>query len=74
MTEIFETAGKEVGLQAWRVENLRLVENQEAIMGSYYSGDSYVLLKTKMSENNIVLIFIRGMTFLIILLEFKSHF
>lgn len=50
MTEVFETAGKTEGLEVWRVENLRLVKNEDAKLGNYYSGDSYVLLNTKLGK------------------------
>nr|XP_039270420.1 adseverin-like [Styela clava]XP_039270421.1 adseverin-like [Styela clava] len=51
MTAVFETAGKKEGLQIWRVENFKLVENSEAIHGNFYVGDSYLLLKTIKTRN-----------------------
>ena len=65
MTEVFETAGKEQGLQAWRVENMKLVPNSQALKGNLHTGDSYLILKTIKSEK-----FARN---LLLLLNFYSR-
>lgn len=42
----FATAGKKPGLQVWRIENLDLKPIPEALRGSFYTGDAYLLLYT----------------------------
>uniref|UniRef100_A0A672YR79 Gelsolin n=1 Tax=Sphaeramia orbicularis TaxID=375764 RepID=A0A672YR79_9TELE len=42
----FEDAGKEAGLQVWRVEDMELVPVCENLHGGFYDGDAYLVLKT----------------------------
>ncbi|CAL8252228.1 unnamed protein product [Boreogadus saida] len=42
----FERAGKQSGLQVWRVEDMDLVPVPPSKYGSFYSGDAYLVLKT----------------------------
>ncbi|KAJ8011363.1 hypothetical protein DPEC_G00057370 [Dallia pectoralis] len=42
----FDTAGKQPGLQVWRIENMDLVPVPKALHGNFYTGDAYVLLYT----------------------------
>ncbi|XP_072220495.1 scinderin like b [Leuresthes tenuis] len=42
----FQGAGKEVGLQVWRIENMDLKPVPKALYGCFYSGDAYLLLFT----------------------------
>ncbi|XP_036443817.1 gelsolin a isoform X2 [Colossoma macropomum] len=42
----FERAGKEPGLQVWRVEKFDLVAVPENLYGGFYTGDAYVVLNT----------------------------
>uniref|UniRef100_A0A8C6U295 Scinderin like b n=1 Tax=Neogobius melanostomus TaxID=47308 RepID=A0A8C6U295_9GOBI len=42
----FETAGKQAGLQIWRIENFDLKPVPKACHGSFYIGDAYLLLHT----------------------------
>ncbi|XP_011484438.3 gelsolin [Oryzias latipes] len=42
----FEGAGKEPGLQVWRIENLDLKPVPKKLYGSFYTGDAYLLLFT----------------------------
>ncbi|XP_074544495.1 scinderin like b [Halichoeres trimaculatus] len=42
----FLTAGKKPGLQVWRIENMDLKPVPEALYGSFYVGDAYLLLYT----------------------------
>ncbi|RVE61080.1 hypothetical protein OJAV_G00167110 [Oryzias javanicus] len=42
----FEGAGKEPGLQVWRIESMDLKPVPKALRGSFYSGDAYLLLFT----------------------------
>nr|XP_002128995.1 gelsolin [Ciona intestinalis] len=41
-----EKAGKSAGLQIWRIEKMQLVPVAKAAFGTFFSGDSYLLLKT----------------------------
>ncbi|KAF7327822.1 Actin-binding protein [Mycena kentingensis (nom. inval.)] len=40
------TAGTEIGLQAWRIEKFKVVEWPKDRLGSFYDGDSYIVLNT----------------------------
>ncbi|KAJ7274213.1 actin regulatory protein [Mycena rebaudengoi] len=40
------SAGLEVGLQAWRIEKFTVVEWPKDRLGSFYDGDSYIVLNT----------------------------
>jgi len=42
----WEKAGGEVGLLIWRIEKFKVVAWPKAQYGSFYSGDSYILLNT----------------------------
>ncbi|KAM3876568.1 scinderin like a [Diretmus argenteus] len=42
----FQTAGKEPGLQVWRVESLDLKPVPKQLHGNFYTGDTYILLYT----------------------------
>ncbi|XP_073332663.1 scinderin like a [Pagrus major] len=42
----FETAGKEPGLQVWRLEKMNIVPVPKALQGSFYEGDAYIVLCT----------------------------
>lgn len=42
----FERAGKQSGLQVWRVENFDLVPVPEKLYGGFYTGDAYLILNT----------------------------
>ena len=44
----FQFAGKKPGLQIWRIENFKLQPIQPTHHGSFYSGDAYLILKTKL--------------------------
>lgn len=47
----FKDAGKNAGLEIWRVENFQLVAIPKAEHGKFYTGDSYVILKTVEDKN-----------------------
>ncbi|KAM7379088.1 hypothetical protein PAMP_004662 [Pampus punctatissimus] len=50
----FVDAGKEPGMQVWRIENLDLKPVPKALHGSFYTGDAYLLLyTTKAPSHNI---------------------
>ncbi|KAM4664600.1 gelsolin isoform 2-T3 [Discoglossus pictus] len=50
----FEKAGKEPGLQIWRVEKFDLVAVPKNQYGSFFTGDSYVVLNTiKQKSGNL---------------------
>ncbi|KAG9341518.1 hypothetical protein JZ751_019023 [Albula glossodonta] len=42
----FQNAGKEPGLQIWRVENMDLKQVPKQLYGNFYTGDAYLLLYT----------------------------
>ncbi|XP_060697451.1 gelsolin a isoform X1 [Hemiscyllium ocellatum] len=42
----FEKAGKEPGLQIWRVENLDLVAVPKNLYGDFFTGDAYLVMRT----------------------------
>ncbi|KAM6948610.1 LOW QUALITY PROTEIN: scinderin like b [Aplochiton taeniatus] len=42
----FVTAGKQPGLQVWRIENMDLKPVPKALYGNFYTGDAYLLLYT----------------------------
>jgi len=42
----WKDAGKHEGLQIWRVEKFKIIEVKAASHGTFYSGDSYIVLHT----------------------------
>ena len=38
--------GKKAGLEIWRIENMEMVPVPKKDYGSFFVGDSYILLKT----------------------------
>ncbi|KAJ8794680.1 hypothetical protein J1605_002989 [Eschrichtius robustus] len=44
--EEFARAGKQAGLQVWRIEKLELVAVPEGAYGDFYVGDAYLVLHT----------------------------
>ncbi|XP_054895858.1 gelsolin-like isoform X3 [Poeciliopsis prolifica] len=42
----FERAGKEAGLQVWRVENMDMAPVPESLYGRFYTGDAYLVLSS----------------------------
>ncbi|TRY55082.1 hypothetical protein DNTS_034511 [Danionella cerebrum] len=42
----FEKAGKQTGLQVWRIEKMDLVPVPQNLYGGFYTGDSYLVLNT----------------------------
>ncbi|XP_024019901.1 villin-4 [Morus notabilis] len=47
----FQGAGQKSGLEIWRIENLRPVPIPNSSHGKFYTGDSYVILKTTGLKN-----------------------
>lgn len=47
----FQGAGQKSGLEIWRIENLRPVPVPNSSHGKFYTGDSYVILKTTALKN-----------------------
>ncbi|XP_057545488.1 villin-4-like [Amaranthus tricolor] len=42
----FQGAGQKAGLEIWRIENFRPVRVPNSSYGKFYTGDSYIILKT----------------------------
>uniref|UniRef100_A0A8C1YJ45 Gelsolin n=1 Tax=Cyprinus carpio TaxID=7962 RepID=A0A8C1YJ45_CYPCA len=50
----FEKAGKQPGLQVWRIENMDLVPVPKNLHGGFYAGDTYLILNTiKQNSGNL---------------------
>ena len=47
----WKKAGKKKGLQIWRIENFRVKPWPKSRYGEFYSGDSYIILNTKINDN-----------------------
>jgi len=45
-------AGQEVGTQVWRIENFNVVTWPEEQFGTFYSGDSYIVLNTYKNDGD----------------------
>jgi len=48
----WKTAGKQEGLEAWRIKQFKLDPVPKNQIGSFYEGDSYIVLKTTKVANN----------------------
>lgn len=48
---VYETAGQEEGLQIWRIEDLSLAPVDKKTYGTFFTGDSYIVLKTQIFRN-----------------------
>ena len=46
LDEKFINVKKTAGIQIWRIENMEMKEIKETDYGIFYSGDSYIILKT----------------------------
>ena len=46
LDEKFKNVKKTAGIQIWRIENMEMKEIKETDYGIFYSGDSYIILKT----------------------------
>ncbi|KAJ8706515.1 hypothetical protein PYW07_012593 [Mythimna separata] len=49
----FANSGKRAGLEVWRIENFEPVPVPASHLGNFYSGDSYIVLKTTGDESNL---------------------
>ncbi|KAG2699415.1 hypothetical protein I3760_07G192300 [Carya illinoinensis] len=47
----FQGAGQKAGLEIWRIENFRPVPVPKSSYGKFFTGDSYVILKTTASKS-----------------------
>jgi gelsolin len=50
----WKTAGKEDGLQIWRIEKFKVVPWPKASYGHFYDGDSYIVLKTTKVSDKLI--------------------
>jgi len=46
IAKIWKTAGSKVGLEIWRIENFKVVLQAPKSYGTFYAGDSYIVLNT----------------------------
>ncbi|KAJ8955341.1 hypothetical protein NQ318_003435 [Aromia moschata] len=51
MEPAFENAGQEAGVEIWRIEDFRPVAYPKNQYGKFYTGDSYIVLATKVRKN-----------------------
>ncbi|XP_057430426.1 villin-4-like [Lotus japonicus] len=47
----FQGAGQKAGLEIWRIENFNPIPVPKSSYGKFFTGDSYVILKTTASKN-----------------------
>ncbi|CAH1965250.1 unnamed protein product [Acanthoscelides obtectus] len=47
----FDNAGKTAGVEIWRVEDFKPVRYPKDQYGKFYTGDSYIVLNTKVNKN-----------------------
>jgi gelsolin len=50
--EQWHTAGKKDGIDVWRIEKFKIVPVPHEKYGSFYNGDSYIVLRTRAGPNN----------------------
>ncbi|XP_067673342.1 advillin-like [Haliotis asinina] len=50
--EAFAKAGQTPGLEIWRIEKLKVVPQDVSTYGTFYTGDSYIVLSTKQVPNS----------------------
>ncbi|XP_021357502.1 gelsolin-like [Mizuhopecten yessoensis] len=50
--DAFRSAGQSPGLEIWRIEKLKVVPQEKATHGEFYSGDSYIILKTNKNSRS----------------------
>ncbi|KAF1327086.1 Villin-like protein, partial [Globisporangium splendens] len=50
---VFENAGKQIGLVAWRIENMQPVPVPASELGKLHNGDSYIFLKTSQEKSGL---------------------
>ncbi|XP_019871932.1 gelsolin [Aethina tumida] len=60
MEPAFENAGKKEGIEIWRIENFKPVPYPTNDYGKFYTGDSYIILKTSKSLRDWDLFFWLG--------------
>jgi len=51
----FVEAGRQVGMEIWRIEKLQVVAQDPKTYGEFYTGDSYIVLSTKKDQNSAAL-------------------
>lgn len=50
--ELFGDAGKKAGMEIWRIEKLKPVKQAPETYGTFFAGDSYICLHTKVRKDN----------------------
>ncbi|XP_014671689.1 PREDICTED: gelsolin, cytoplasmic-like [Priapulus caudatus] len=51
--EAFQGVGQKLGLEIWRIESMKVVPVPKQYYGQFYSGDSYIVMKTRQVENRL---------------------
>jgi gelsolin len=51
--QAWKDVGKEVGLRVWRIEKFHIVEVPKDSLGSFYTGDSYIILNVILSDLDV---------------------
>jgi len=46
LDEKFKNVRKTAGIQIWRIEEMEMKEIDQSTYGTFYAGDSYIILKT----------------------------
>ena len=53
----WKASGESVGLQIWRIEKFKVVHWPKEDYGSFYNGDSYIILNTYKEEQSDALLY-----------------
>lgn len=54
MDPAFKDAGKKAGMKIWRIENMKVVPIKTEDYGYFFTGDSYICLKTQASGSSFI--------------------
>ncbi|TYH36428.1 hypothetical protein ES332_D13G264300v1 [Gossypium tomentosum] len=54
LDQAFQGAGQKAGIEVWRIENSRPVSLPTSSYGKFFTGDSYIILKTFASKSGVL--------------------